>query len=233
MKFLSRILLLPLALAAQVALAQAESGVRTVGGVSFNLPAPKGFCVADEKHPIDAQFINVVSSLLSGAKNKLIMTTVDCGSLTKYRNRALDRLADYALYYTPYQVENVTLPGSDAAMRKEFCNAMRKQGNSTLDGVKDIVAQKAKELGQNFGVNSTSYIGVLDEDEHGCYSALLVGVSDGSGHTTIMSAVITSTVIRSKAIFLAYYAEYVSPETTTSGVQAAKMTAAELDAKNK
>jgi hypothetical protein len=227
-----RILLVPLALVLQVAVAHAESAVRTIGGTNFDLPAPTGFCMADAANAVDARFITVVGGFLQSAQNKLILAAVECGRLKRLREGDASNILNYALYYVPFSAENLTLPGDAQSTRKALCQEMRKQGNINLDGVKDVVAQKAKEMGANIGVNSTQYIGVVDEDVHGCYAALLVGLKDESGRNIIMSSVVTTTVVHSKPVFFAVYSEYTGPEATLTSVQTAKATAAELDAKN-
>ena len=87
--------------------------------------------------------------------------------------------------------------------------------------------------GINALVTTCTHGGVIDEDEHGCYAALLVGVKGGDGNNILMSSVVTSTVLRSKPIFLAIYKEYIGPETTQASVQTAKDTLAEFDRYNR
>lgn len=233
MKLLARILLLPLALATQLSYANAESGTFPIGGVNLTLVAPKGFCMADQSNMADAQFTNLLADLLQRAQNRLIATTIQCDVLQKFRARAVDKVTDYASYYTPFQVEGQSFPGDPTPIRKAICDQMRQQGSASLDGVKDIVAKKAAEMGQNVGVSSTNYIGVLDEDTNGCYAALLVGVRDAKGKNTVMSSIVTSTIVRGKMVFFAYYAEYTGPDTTVASLKAAKEATAELIAANK
>lgn len=232
MRFFARILLLPLVLAAQVAIAHADSAVRTIGGVNLDLPVPKGYCIADQNNFADAQFIALLSSFLQAGQSRLVMVAVECNSLQKWRAGQIAHIADYATYYVPIASENMPIPGAQGTVRKMFCTEMRKQGSTAADGVKDIIAKKAQEMGQNFGISSTNFIGVMDEDAHGCYGAMLVGVRDQTGTNVIMSAIMNATVVRSKLVFFAFYAEYKGPETTTTGVQTAKTVAVELDAKN-
>ncbi len=232
MKFTGKILVIQLALAVQLISAHAESALRSVGGVSFDLAIPKGHCVLDESKTQDARFAHILRTLLKGANNTLIVASVECGRLARLRRGDNGNLTDYSTYYLPDSVLNTTLPGDTKANRKSLCNDMRKQGQSTLAGVKDIVARKAKELKADIAVSSTKYIGVVDEDDHGCYAALLVGVKGADGANILMSSIVTSTVVRSKVLFMAIYSHYVSPDTTREGVQLAKETAAELDISN-
>lgn len=204
---------------------------RTVGGVRYNFVLPEGQCLLEDGNPQDAKFIRVVRTLFQGAKNTLIAATAECGRRARLRSGDLSNITDYAAYYTPDNFVNSKVPGETQSLRKSLCADMRKQGDAVLSGVKDIVAQKAKELQANIAVTSTSYIGVVDEDAHGCYAALLVGTK-GAGKTVLMSSLVTSTVLHAKPLFLAIYKEYSGPETTQASVRTAKDTLAELDRKN-
>jgi Caspase domain len=208
------------------------SVARSLGASNLNFVLPEGHCLLEESNANDANFINVVRTLFKGAKNTLIVATAECGTRTKLRSGSGEKVLNYAAYYTPDNLVTETAAGETAALRKSLCDDMRKQGQATLAGVKDIVAEKAKELRAKIAVTSTNYIGVIDEDDHGCYAALLIGVKGNDRKVTLMSSIVTSTVIHSKVFFMAYYSEYKGPETTERGVQASKVTAAELDQKN-
>ncbi|MGO8953371.1 MAG: hypothetical protein ACLPWS_16920 [Rhodomicrobium sp.] len=226
-----KVLAVLFALALQAVSASADSVTRTVGSESFDFVVPKGQCVLEESNPYDAKFINVVRTLFKGAKNTLIVATAECGRRATLRNGVTGNVLDYAAYYTPDSNVNSTVEGKTQSLRKSLCADMRKQSDATLENVTDIVAKKAKELRAKIAITSTSYIGVLDEDEHGCYAGLLIGVK-GANKVILMSVIVTSTLSHAKPLFLAIYHEYNGPSTTTAGVQAAKATLAEFDKKN-
>ncbi|HZV22060.1 MAG TPA: hypothetical protein VE986_11010 [Hyphomicrobiales bacterium] len=225
-------LLLAAALILPAAPALAETASRVVGSDSFNFAVPTQFCVLSDSNPRDLQFINVVRRLLQGANNKLILVMVDCQRLKTYRAGDNGNIVRYAIYYTPDPYESGTLQGDNQALRKELCQDMRKQGDATLSGVKEIVAEAAKDLKANIAVNSTKYIGVIDEDSHGCYAALLIGVRGSDGKNLLMSSIVTSTVIHSKPLFFAMYNQYAGPETTQEDVARSKVVAANFDQAN-
>ena len=129
-------------------LAYAEDVERSVGGSSFNFTVPAQFCVLNESNGRDAQFIDVIKKLLQYAQNKLILLTADCDRLKAYRLGEISNITRYALYYIPDDYENNTLSGGDQELRKELCQDMRKQGDATLSGVKEIVGKAAKDLTQ-------------------------------------------------------------------------------------
>ncbi len=229
---LRHVFVMALAAALPGASACADSVRRSVGGIPFDLALPKGHCVLEDSNSHDAQFIKITSTLFEAAGKTLIVATARCDSRAKLRAGHASRLTNYAAYYVPAPWLNTTLNGHKAALRKEVCNEMRKQGQEAPPDLKDRVAKAAREMNTKIGVTSTKLIGVLDEDDHGCYTGLLIGTKDAGGKVTLVSSVVTSTVLHSKGLFLAYYNDYAGPETARTGVEASKATAAELDRTN-
>ncbi len=232
MRSLRTILLVPLALALQVVSAHPESVVRTVGGVDFNLAVPDGSCVLGEDNKRDALFINVISTLLRNSGNKLILLMMECGRLKTWRAGVNGNILNYITYYIPTSNETTVLPGDTQGNRKALCAEFRKQGDATLSSVKDSVAKSAEELHADMAVTSTRFIGVLDEDEHGCYVGILTGVKGADQKNIFMSVVMVSTVLHAKPLYSGIYREYLGPETTQGEVQVGKVEAAELDESN-
>jgi hypothetical protein len=173
-----------------------------------------------------------MATLLRNSKNTLIVLSMDCDRQLTYRNGVEGDIYDYSSYYIPEKHVTPTLKGDKAKFRKSLCNDMRKLGDATLAPVKDIVANAEKELNEeNVTVSSTKMIGVVGEDQHACYSALLVGLRTDS-NSILMSALIMATIVRGKPIFSAIYHEYKGPETTQRSLEEAKSLAAEFDARN-
>lgn len=212
--------------------AHADSVTRSVGGVQVDFALPKGHCALEDSNSQDAKFIKIASTLFKDASKTLIAATAKCDGHVKLRGGDASKLREYAAYYVPDAWLDSTLNGEKAHLRKELCNAMRKQGQVMPADVKDSVAKAAKDLSANIGAASTKLIGVLDEDDHGCYLGLLIGAKGADGKVALVSSVVTSTVLHSKGLFLAYYNDYAGPETMQAGVRASKAAAAELDQKN-
>jgi hypothetical protein len=200
---LRALFLVPLALALQIASARSESVVRTVGGVDFNLTVPNNYCALGEEDKRDAVFINAMSTLLRNSGNRLILVMMECEHLKTWRAGVNGPVLDYVTYYIPIANEAATLPGDPQSFRKAICDSLRKQGDfsAALDKAKESVAQSAKELQANIAINNSRFIGVLDEDEHGCYAGLLVGVK-GEQTSVVLSAVVMSTVIHAKPLLI-------------------------------
>jgi hypothetical protein len=214
-----------------VTFADAAEVTRPVGGVKVTFPILDGHCLTEDSNPRDAIFINRMSTLLRNANSRLIVLSMDCDRQRTWRNGDEGNIYDYSSYYIPMAHETQTLKGSKGTLRKGLCNSMRKQGDATL-AIKDSVAKAAEELNTNAAVNSTKMIGVVGEDQHACYSVLLVGVRTADNENIVMSAFIIATVVRGKPIFSAIYHEYKGPETTRGSLEEAKSLAAVFDARN-
>jgi len=218
-------------LVGSAAFSHAAEVTRPVGGVQVNFPIPNGYCLAEDSNARDAVFINRMATLLRNAKSRLIVLSMDCDRQRTWRDGDEGNIYDYSSYYIPEKHLTPTLKGNKAAIRKALCNDMRKQGDAKLGPIKDIVAKAEKELNDNITVSSTKMIGVVGEDQHACYSALLVGVRTDTDNI-LMSAFIIATVVRGKPIFSTIYHEYKGPETTQRSLEEAKSLAADFDAKN-
>ena len=209
-----------------------NSVTRSAGSKNFEFALPEGQCVLDDSNRADAAFIKVLSTLLKGTQNTLIVATAECGRRAALRRGETGNITDYAAYYTTDQFFNTTVPGKTETLRKELCAGMRKQGDATFASVEDLVAEKAKELRADIAVTSTKYVGVMAEDAHGCYAALLIGVKRANGEAQLMTSIVTSTVSHGKPLFLAIYRPYEGPRTIKAAVADAKATMAEFDTLN-
>ena len=215
-----------------VTFVDAAEVTRPVGGVQVNFPILNGHCLTEGSNPRDAIFINRMATLLRNANNRLIVLSMDCRRQGTWRDGDDGNIYDYSSYYIPMVHETPTLKGNKAALRKGLCNSMRKAGDATLAPIKDIVANAAEELNTNVAINSTKMIGVVGQDQHACYSALLVGIRTADNESILMSALIIATIVRGKPIFSAIYHEYKGPETTQRSLEEAKSLAAVFDARN-
>jgi hypothetical protein len=218
-------------LVGSVALTHGAEVTRPVGGVQVNFPILHDHCLAEDSNARDAVFINRMATLLRNAKSRLIVLSMDCDRQRTWRDGDEGNIYDYSSYYIPEKHLAPTLKGNKAQFRKALCNDMRKQGDAKLAPIKDIVAKAEKELNDNITVSNTKMIGVVGEDQHACYSALLVGVRAGADNI-LMSAFIIATVVRGKPIFSTIYHEYKGPETTQRSLEEAKSLAADFDARN-
>jgi len=211
MKYLRPICLV-LALATQIGPAHAESATRKVGDTDIKFAVPDGYCVLSQSNNRDAQFIKVVDTLLSQSNNTLLLLMMECGRLRTWRAGVSGPIFEYITYYTPNAELSQTHSGQSHALRKALCTDMRGQTDAAVKDVKADVARAARELGSDMAVNSTHYIGVVDEDDHGCYAELLSSVKSANT-SVVMSTLVISTYIHGKALFSAVYHKHVDDRT--------------------
>jgi hypothetical protein len=220
------------AFALQLGCAHAAEIARSVGATQLKFPIPLGQCLAEESNARDDLFIRRLDTLLRNSGNTLYVVAIECSRQETWRKGVDGNVVDYSTYYVPNQSVNPVMEGDKSALRKELCGDMRKQGDATLAPAKDMVAKSAKELNTNMALNSTKFIGVVAEDAHACYLALLVGVRGADERNLLLLVLISSTVVRGKPIFSAIYHQYHGPETTERGLQEAKGLMAQLDESN-
>lgn len=221
--------LLCIATTCYAGLANAE--VRSVAGRDVDLAVPAGFCIPDLRNPADANFVNGLSTLLKNADNVLVQTYLSCEDQKRRRASAAANIYDYISYYYPTAAAAAVVTTDRAAARKELCGQIRQAKIDTKD-VQQSVAKSAEELRRNIAVNNVKDLGVLAEDEHGCYSGLLVGVSGGKDNTYLVHTIIGATILRGKYLFFALYSKYTDDTAAAKSLQQGKTVAADLDSKN-
>lgn len=219
------------ATACHAGLAHAETQVRPVAGKDVELIVPAGFCIPDTSNAADANFVTGLSTLLRNGSNVLVQTFLSCEDQKRRRASAAANIYDYISYYYPTAAERAVVDGDRAAGRKALCTELRKVHLTTKD-IAPSIAKSAEELRRNIAVSNLKDLGVLGEDEHGCYSGLLAGVSAGKDNSYLVHAVIGATVVRGKYLFFGLYSKYVDEAGAAKSLRQAQSIAAELDSKN-
>jgi hypothetical protein len=156
---------------------------------------------------------------------------LDCGELQARRADSSISIYNYITYYFVTSTKD-TAVGDMQAARTKLCDDFRQQTDEALRDVPNLVEKTAREMKVKGSVNNTKYLGVLAEDPHGCYAALLINRVEGNGVATLMYSVVLGAVIRHKQLFMAFYSKYGSAQETAKALRLAKTTAAALDAKN-
>ena len=66
---------------------RAVAGQASMGGVSVNLPPPRGFCELSNVDPSDKRMLSIVGGLLEQSGNKLLSMSANCKQLADWRSR--------------------------------------------------------------------------------------------------------------------------------------------------
>lgn len=232
MTFRTILCLVLLAFAAWPQPGHAQNLTGKMGQATFNLYVPQGYCEPNRSNPGERVFADYISKAMENSNSRVMRSIANCAELQARRANSSANIFDYIVYYFPQSVEDTTLNGDRQANRKDACEDLRHQGDDSVKDVPDIVEKTAREMRVKTAVKSIQYLGVLDEDSHGCYAALLSRNVDGKGTVYVMYVIVMRTVIHGKDVWTAVYSQYGSGAANTATLQLAKTTAAQLDQKN-
>jgi hypothetical protein len=204
----------------------AQDGPYNFMGRSWTLPTPAGFCSPDQKNSYDASFTETKSTLFANSGDTVVKLAAACNEL-----RQRDFPYDFIAYYHVTAGANFDVEGTRESARKTLCDQMRTEAAKGLKDVPDIVNRTAKELNRDITVGKVENLGVLAEDAHGCYSALLVGTKNSQGPYTAV-VVVLATVAHARWFFASLNSKYDGPGRTQALLAQLRGIAAELDSKN-
>jgi hypothetical protein len=222
--------LLTLTASAQPGHAQNLTG--KMGEASFNLFVPQGYCEPTRSSSGERVFADYIDKAMENAGSQVMRIVASCAELKARQENSSANIFDYVVYYFPRSVENTTLNGDRAANRKTECDDLRKQTDEAIKDVPEISERTAREMKVKGSVKNIQYLGVLDEDPHGCYGGLLSRNVDGAGHVYVVYVVVVRTVLHGKDFWVGVYSQYGSAAANLRTLQLAKTTAAQLDQKN-
>lgn len=211
---------------------RAQSLTGTMGQASFDLVVPQGYCLPERASSGERVFADYINKAMDNAGSKVMRIVASCAALKARRANSSANVFDYMVYYFPKSVENTTVSGDRAASRKAECDDLRRQTDEAIKDVPEISERTAREMKLKGSVKSIQYLGVLDEDPHGCYAALLSRNVDANGSVYVVYVIVVRTVIHAKDLWVGVYSQYGSGAANTRTLQLAKYTAAQLDQKN-
>lgn len=220
-----------IAIGCHAGLAGAATQVRPVNDKNVELIVPDGFCIPDPQNSADANFVKGLANLMKNAGSVLVQTFLSCEDQKRRRASAAVNIYDYIAYYYLSAGAREVLDGDRAARRKTLCDQTRSQ-NLDVKEVQQSVAKSAEELRRNIAINNIKDLGVLAEDEHGCYLGLLVGVNAGKNNTYLVHVIVVSTILQGKALFFGLYSKYEDEAGAARSLRRAQSIATELDSKN-
>jgi hypothetical protein len=220
-----------IAIACHAGLADAATQVRPVAGKNVELIVPDGFCIPDPQNSADTNFVQGLANLMKNAGSVLVQTFLGCEDQKRRRASAAVNIYDYIAYYYPSSGEREVLDGDRVARRKTLCDQTRSQ-NLEVKDVQQSVAKSAEELRRNIAINNIKELGVLAEDEHGCYLGLLVGVAGGKNNTYLVHVIVAATILHGKSLFFGLYSKYEDETGAAQSLRRAQSIATELDSKN-
>ena len=208
----------------------AEITEHAVNGRNVRFPIPAGYCTLNPDNSRDAEFAKQIKALMGNAGNTVAEIAADCQELTAFR-AATANLWTWIIYYYPSSTEKQILDGDAQPHRHALCDDLRKQTDATVKDVPDQVAKVARELKTNMATDAPKYLGVLSEDSHGCYAALLQNVTKGKETNQVLSNIL-GTVVRGKTFYVTATSKYKSQSASAKSLALEKAVAADFDADN-
>jgi hypothetical protein len=200
-----------------------------IGPISVNLTAPSGYCELDDGNADDARLLQGLRDLFAG-RNQLLAAYADCHNLTDFRSGKKPTLNDYAIYTTPVDALNSTVP---VEAIKQVCTKLRTEGEQRLAKIMRDRASSIEEVFKGVKVNETRHVGVVAEDPTVCYYAQLQKLMTEAGTEKTQVGISAATVLRGKFIVYHLYSPYIGGDTVTALLAKHKTNVAALFAANK
>ena len=200
----------------------AQSGTRDI-----RLRIPAGECAMDRNHPADSRVVTATERLLQNV-NTLQLTTVNCRMLESWRDGRTKALTEYTQVQTQIVPATVDHTGRERALIKASCQAMRQHGDSVASGVTDEMERRLAAGREKIKLAGNAFLGVLGEDQNGCYLGLLVRiVPEGSTKVVERLAIYAHVILAGRTTFLYRFSDDVSPASLARLVADRKAAAAD------
>src|SRR5262249_27834880 len=204
----------------------------SVGGVPITLPAPAGFCELSADQPSDNRVQTIVSGALERTGSRLLAISADCRQLADGRAGKRLLLDDTATFATTFSAMNRVV-ASRKTFIQEACTGLRAQGGQLAANQAPDVKSMLEGALARVKVHSQGLVGVLAEDDTACYAAYILKgrLPNGADKTQLM--LLSSTVVKSKAIAVSRHADYRDADATLDLLAKLRDTVAALYAANK
>jgi len=172
-----------------------------VGGRTVKLIVAEGQCVLDGTEQADRSILDVVTRALAG-QNELLLHTAECANLAEVRRGATAYLDNFAQAQVLIQLKTRDFRGEEGRVVEQVCRYLRTLGEELQKKVGPDIERRIADLALGIGVNEQRQLGVLDQDEHGCYTGTLMGLSTPSGETRLLLGVYAVTVLNGRIVYL-------------------------------
>jgi hypothetical protein len=208
------IVLLPgAAMEPQTLVAPAPSGpVATIGRTQIGLVLPEGHCELDAGEPADARIMSSIRGAIAGS-NELVASFAECTELKGWRAGIYPTLNHFGQYMTLLQTLNQEIDMPRPTMITEICKEMRASTPADNEAIMSKAGNRLEVIMEGIKVNEQKLLGVVDEDEFGCYSALFQRMQAEVGGEKQIAGVFTTTFVKGKIIYINLYAPFAGSET--------------------
>ena len=181
-----------------------------MGGVTLKLPPPKGYCELTPGQASDKRMIDFLNTALSKGPNVLLSVSAECKELNDWRSGKRTLLQHFA----QYQVEKARRDGPFSVKEmKESCDQMRAQGQKLSDDSTKNVNDNIHEANSKIDFQGQTFLGVLADDEHGCYVGLFQKYKAETGDAITQINVFYAGAIKEREVFFYVWTPYQDDST--------------------
>jgi hypothetical protein len=217
------------ALVLAAAISSVLAGNATLGGVSVNLPVPRGFCeLSESSNASDKRMITIVGDLLTKSGNKLLAMSADCRQLADWRTAKRQLLDDYAQYQT--SLDLIDKPPSETI--QQTCATLRTEGNKIVSDEMPGLKARVEAALKQVKMNQTTFIGVLAEEPRACYAGLIQQIHTGAGTDKTQLSLFAVTAVKNRTIFVYRFTPHTGSDSVIRGIARLKSDVAALYAAN-
>jgi hypothetical protein len=114
----------------------------------------------------------------------------------------------------------------------QICQGLRKRGAQRYQDIPIEDVQRLERLADGLLVNEVRFLGVIGEDENGCYSALVEDAQATNGVAKAQAGVYATSLVKGKVVTFYLFAPYGGAETITRLMRTVKATMSDLQLAN-
>lgn len=193
--------------AVPMAEAQTKTYPVNVGGKAITLVIDPDQCLLDRNNPSDVRVWQLVERAIAG-QNELLLAAADCQQIGPWRAGARPTLDDFTQVQINLSLKTQDFTGQEATLPRQICAQLRSQGDSIASGAEmQKLRDRFNTSTETVRLNETTFIGVVHEDDQGCYASLVQKVKTDQGKDKLILSVFAHVVVKGRLLYLYRYTE--------------------------
>jgi hypothetical protein len=197
------------ALLAATLIAQAQTKIFPVdvGGKAINLVIDPDQCLLDRNNPSDVRVWQLVERAIAG-QNELLLAAADCNQIGPWRAGARPTLDDFTQVQINLSLKQQDFTGQESSLPRAICTQLRSQGDTIASGPQiQEMRDRFNKSADTVRLNETTFIGVVHDDDQGCYASLVQKVLTDQGKDKLILCVFAHVVVKGRLLYIYRYTE--------------------------
>ncbi|MEZ5925120.1 MAG: caspase family protein [Hyphomicrobiaceae bacterium] len=178
-----------------------------IGRTQVSLILPDGHCQLDPGEPADARIMSSIRGAIAGT-NELVASFAECNELKGWRAGIYPTLNHFGQYMTLLQTLNQEIDVPSSIMIPEVCKEMRAASPAENQAIISKAGNRLEVIMDGIKINEQKLLGVIDEDDYGCYAAIFQRMQAEVGGEKEVAGVFTTTFVKGKFIYINLYAPF-------------------------